>query len=201
MDGQQTDLDRYLAAQNEVSDRSLESTRNMVRMVEESSAAGARTLGMLEHQGEQLDRIEAGVGGINTNMTQVGRHLTGMEKWGGMFTLPWKRQKRMKEESKATWETSKVKAKMAASPQTATTKEVRGGRYVEVITGDAREEEMEDNMVAVGAALSNLKVMAGALGTEIGRQNEQVEVIGAKTEMASVNVDRANTRTNKLLRK
>ena len=55
--------------------------------------------------------------------------------------------------------------------------------------------------MAVGAALSNLKVMAGALGTEIGRQNEQVEVIGAKTEMASVNVDRANTRTNKLLRK
>merc|ERR1712076_13217 len=198
MDGQRTDLDRYLEAQNVVSDRSLDSTRNMVRMGEESSAAGGRTLGMLEQQGEQLDRIEAGVSGINANMVQVGRHLTSMEKWGGMFTLPWKRQKKMKEESKATWETSKEKAKAASSPQTRTTKEVEGGRYIEVITGDAREEEMEDNLVVVGVGLSNLKMMAGALGAEIERQNGQLEVIGAKADVASVNVDRANKRTNKL---
>ena len=40
----------------EVTDESLESTRRMAQMVEESSDAGIKTLEMLESQGEQLNR-------------------------------------------------------------------------------------------------------------------------------------------------
>ena len=92
-----------------------------------------------------------------------------------------------------------------------------GGPYIERITNDAREDEMEENMQAVsgmlgipqqiywtssqvGSVLSNLKEMSQAMGGEIERQNKQLDKIGNKTDVADVNIGRANTRTNKLLK-
>ena len=48
--------------------------------------------------------------------------------------------------------------------------------------------------------LSNLKEMSQAMGGEIERQNKQLDKIGNKTDVADVNIGRANTRTNKLLK-
>ena len=103
-----------------------------------------------------------------------------------------------------------------------------GGTYIERITNDAREDEMEENMQAVcscifnmdssisildpyymiyypllpqvGSVLSNLKEMSQAMGGEIERQNKQLDKIGGKTDVADVNIDRANMRTQKLLK-
>jgi len=75
-----------------------------------------------------------------------------------------------------------------------------GGPYIERIINDAREDEMEENMQAVGSVLSNLKEMSQAMGGEIERQNKQLDKISNKTDVADVNIGRANTRTNKLLK-
>jgi synaptosomal-associated protein 25 len=48
------------------------------------------------------------------------------------------------------------------------------------ITGDAREEEMEDNMGQVSSMLGNLRNMAIDMGTEIEGQNQQVDRINMK---------------------
>ena len=77
--------------QNEVTDESLESTRRMVQMVEESQSAGTKTIEMLENQGEQLNRIESGLDNINADMKEAEKHLTGMEKWCGLCVMPWNR--------------------------------------------------------------------------------------------------------------
>ena len=55
-----------------------------------------------------------------------------------------------------------------------------GGPYIERITNDAREDEMEENMQQVGSVLGNLKNMAADMGQEIDRQNKQLDKIGAK---------------------
>ena len=52
----------------------------------------------------------------------------------------------------------------------------------------------------VGSVLSNLKEMSQAMGGEIERQNKQLDKIGGKTDVADVNIDRANLRTQKLLK-
>ena len=49
--------------------------------------------------------------------------------------------------------------------------------------------------------LSNLKEMSQAMGGEIERQNKQLDKIGGKTDVADVNIGRANTRTEKILKK
>ena len=44
------------------------------------------------------------------------------------------------------------------------------GPYIRRINNDAREDEMEDNMQAVGSMLGNLKNMAQDMGGEIERE-------------------------------
>ena len=78
------DLQRFKEQQNRVTDESLESTRRMVQMVEESQDAGTKTIEMLETQGEQLNRIEKGLDDINADMKQAEKHITQMEKWCGL---------------------------------------------------------------------------------------------------------------------
>ena len=48
--------------------------------------------------------------------------------------------------------------------------------------------------------LSNLKEMSQKMGGEIERQNKQLDKISGKTDVADVNIDRANARTQKLLK-
>ena len=55
-----------------------------------------------------------------------------------------------------------------------------GGPYIKRINNDAREDEMEENMQAVGSILGNLKSMAQDMGSEIETQNKQIDRIGAK---------------------
>lgn len=196
----QSDLERFKAQQNAVADASLESTRNMVRLVEESQAAGVNTISMLEQQGEQLDRIEGGLDNINAEMKEAEKHLTGMEKWCGLCVMPWYKRKKIKDIDDSKWETSKDGTVVQKQPGGGVASGSHsGGTYIERITNDAREDEMEENMQAVGSVLSNLKEMSQAMGGEIERQNKQLDKIGGKADVAGVNVDRANTRTQKLI--
>ena len=55
----ESDLERVKAQQNAVIAQSLESTRNMVRLVKESQAVGLSTMSRLSQPGEQM----SGVGG------------------------------------------------------------------------------------------------------------------------------------------
>ena len=48
--------------------------------------------------------------------------------------------------------------------------------------------------------MANLKEMSKEMGGEIERQNKQLDKISNKTDVADVNIGRANTRTNKLLK-
>nr|1L4A_C Chain C, S-SNAP25 fusion protein [Doryteuthis pealeii] len=75
-----TELEEIQQQCNQVTDDSLESTRRMLNMCEESKEAGIRTLVMLDEQGEQLDRIEEGLDQINQDMKDAEKNLEGMEK-------------------------------------------------------------------------------------------------------------------------
>ena len=111
MSGGMSDLERFKQRQNEVTDESLESTRRMVQMVEESQSAGTKTIEMLENQGEQLNRIESGLDNINADMKEAEKHLTGMEKWCGLCAMPWNRRKKIKDIDESNWEANADRTK------------------------------------------------------------------------------------------
>ena len=46
------------------------------------------TLGELDHQGQQLNKVEGNLDAINADMKKADKTLTNMEKWFGLFTCP-----------------------------------------------------------------------------------------------------------------
>lgn len=202
-----TELESLQLKANQVTDESLESTRRMISLCEDAQGAGAKTTDMLAHQGEQLERVEGGIDNMNAEMKEAEKHLTGMEKWCGLCVCPWKRGPKVRDID-GTWQSNnKSGDAVKGQPGTKNSGAVPDGagsggnqQYVRRINNDAREDEMEDNMQAVGGILGNLKNMASDMGEEIEKQNKQLDRINDKGGNVGVRIDAANVRTEKILK-
>ncbi|XP_067143447.1 synaptosomal-associated protein 25-like isoform X2 [Centruroides vittatus] len=182
--------------------QSLESTRRMLQLCEESKDAGIRTLVALDEQGEQLDRIEEDMDKINADMKVAEKNLTGMEKCCGLCVCPCQKGKEFKEDA-STWKSSED-GKIVNSQPTRVMDERNGagpaGGYVAKITNDDREEEMEDNMQQVNTMIGNLRNMAIDMGSEIESQNQQLDRVNQKATSNESRIMAANQRAAKLLK-
>jgi hypothetical protein len=63
------------------------------------------------------------------------------------------------------------------------------GSYIERITNDAREDEMNENLGVVHDILGDLKNQAAAMGAEIDEQNGMIDQIQDKTQSNIKRVD------------
>ncbi|XP_040916510.1 synaptosomal-associated protein 23-like isoform X3 [Toxotes jaculatrix] len=202
---------------NQVTDESLESTRRMLQMAEESKQTGVNTMVMLDQQGEQLRRVEEGMDQINQDMRQAEKNLTDLSKCCGLCVCPCDRVTSIENDSryKRTWgigggdgesdaNGSKVVSRQPSGVRNGqaaqTNAPAPSGPYIKRITNDAREDEMEDNLQAVGGIIGNLKTMALDMGNEIDQQNKQIDRITDKAEMNRTRIDEANQRANKLIK-
>ncbi|XP_014379639.2 synaptosomal-associated protein 25-like [Alligator sinensis] len=183
---------------------SLESSRRMVKLVEESKDAGIRILVMLDEQGEQLDRIDEGLDQINQDMKEAEKNLTDMAKCCGFCPCPCPKLKNFKagEAYKAVWGNTQDGVVSTQPSHVADDREqmIMTGGYIQRITNDAREDEMEENLVQVGSILGNLRSMALDVGNEIDIQNKQVDKIREKVTVNEDRIRQANTQANKILK-
>ncbi|XP_065563295.1 synaptosomal-associated protein 25-like isoform X1 [Artemia franciscana] len=185
----------------EKSVESLDSTRRMLQLCEESQDVGAKTLVNLEKQGEQLDRIEEGMDQINCDMKEAEKNLEGMEKCCGLCVLPCQKGTQFKEDE-GTWKGNDDGKVVNNQPQRVMMDNGMGvpGGYIGKITKDAREDEMEENMGQVNTMIGNLRNMAIDMGSEIGNQNQQIDRINAKGTSNETRISMANQRAGKLLK-
>ncbi|XP_050037526.2 synaptosomal-associated protein 25 isoform X5 [Dermacentor andersoni] len=194
-----------LTLQQQIDDgtaESLERTRNMISLCEESKEAGIRTLVALDEQGEQLDRIEEDMDKINADMKEAEKNLTGMEKCCGICVCPCQKGKEFKEDA-STWKANEDGKVVNSQP--ARVMDDRNGAgptsgYIARITNDDRENEMEDNMVQVSTMIGNLRNMAIDMGSEIESQNRQIDRINQKAQSNESRISAANQRATKLLK-
>ncbi|XP_075555079.1 synaptosomal-associated protein 25kDa isoform X7 [Dermacentor variabilis] len=194
-----------LTLQQQIDDgtaESLERTRNMISLCEESKEAGIRTLVALDEQGEQLDRIEEDMDKINADMKEAEKNLTGMEKCCGICVCPCQKGKEFKEDA-STWKANEDGKVVNSQP--ARVMDDRNGAgptsgYIARITNDDRENEMEDNMVQVSTMIGNLRNMAIDMGSEIESQNRQIDRINQKGASNVVRVKGAQERAAKLIK-
>lgn len=211
-ESQQSDLLELRRKAGQVADESLESTRRMVGMMEESKEAGIRTLVALDDQGEQLDRIEEGMDRINADMREAEKNLSGMEKCCGLCSMPWKNISFRGGGSGGeanSWKTTdnangKEGAVVDHQPLRSGGSDERdhhqNGGYVTRILNDAREDEMDENLGQVDNMLGNLRNMALDMGSEIENQNKQIDRINAKSDANNARMDGVNKRANILLK-
>ncbi|XP_072313607.1 synaptosomal-associated protein 23-like [Eucyclogobius newberryi] len=200
---------------NQVTDESLESTRRMLQLAEESKQTGANTMVMLDQQGEQLKRVDEGMDQINKDMRLAEKNLTDLSKCCGLCVCPCDRVSSIEHDSKykRTWGIHDgegdsnglgVVSRQPSGVRNGQSGQVNApqpsGPYIKRITNDAREDEMEDNLEAVGGIIGNLKNMAMDMGNEIDKQNKTIDNITEKAEMNKVRIDEANSRANKLIK-
>jgi len=178
---QNTELDVLQFEINTISNETLESTRNMRRMCEESKDMGQKTMGLLENQGESIENWEEVADKINEDMKMAEKALKDMDRaCFGFIPRFWKVGGGFKEDD-AVW-------KEPAQPKNEQLPELKGLNpdHCFVATAsesgeqDAREKEMEENMNEVSATIVNLRNMANDIGNVTKGQNEMLNRIEAK---------------------
>uniref|UniRef100_A0A915DT88 Synaptosomal-associated protein n=1 Tax=Ditylenchus dipsaci TaxID=166011 RepID=A0A915DT88_9BILA len=185
---------------------SLESTRRMLALCEESKEAGIKTLVMLDDQGEQLERVEGNLDTINQDMKEAEEHLKGMEKCCGLCVLPCSKGGDFEKSSEysKTWKKDDDGGVISDQPRITVGDSgmgPQGGYVTGDITNDAREEEMDENIQQVSTMVGNLRNMAIDMSTEVSNQNRQLDRIQEKAQSNETRVDSANKRTYKLITK
>ena len=119
----------------------------MIIMMMVTQDAGIKTLVALDDQGEQIDKIEAGLDSINADMGLAEKALKAMDLACGIFPKFWKKSEGFKEDD-AIWGEQKGGGGGAPPPQGI---EIPSGAFVAKITNDDREAEMEENMEQVSS--------------------------------------------------
>lgn len=202
VNGEPSELEQLQLKANQVTDESLESTRRMLMLCEESKEAGIRTLVALDDQGEQLERIEEDMDKINADMKEAEEALHGMEKCCGICACPCQKSQEFKEDA-STWKATDD-GKVVNSQPARVMDDRNGagpmGGYIAKVTNDAREEEMEENMQQVSTMVGNLRNMAIDMGSEIESQNRQLDRINQKAQSNESRITIANQRATKLLK-
>ncbi|BFZ11905.1 hypothetical protein BsWGS_14943 [Bradybaena similaris] len=200
-----SELQELQMQSNLITDESLESTRRMLALCEESQDVGVKTIVMLDEQGEQLDRIEEGMDQINQDMKDAEKNLEGLEKCCGLCVLPWKRSKNFEKGSdySKTWKATED-GKINTNGPRLVVDQGNGsgpaGGYITRITNDAREDEMEQNIGEVAGMVGNLRNMAVDMGNEIESQNRQLDRINMKGMSNETRITAANQRATRLLK-
>lgn len=185
------------ARADQVADESLESTRRMLQLVEESKDAGIRTLVMLDEQGEQLERIEEGMDQINKDMKEAEKNLTDLGNLCGLCPCPCNKLKG----GGQSWGNNQdgvVSSQPARVVDEREQMAISGG-FIRRVTNDARENEMDENLEQVGSIIGNLRHMALDMGNEIDTQNRQIDRIMDMADSNKTRIDEANQRATKML--
>ncbi|XP_036449597.1 synaptosomal-associated protein 25-B [Colossoma macropomum] len=182
---------------DQLADESLESTRRMLQLVEESKDAGIRTLVMLDEQGEQLERIEEGMDQINKDMKEAEKNLTDLGNLCGLCPCPCNKLKG----GGQSWGNNQdgvVSSQPARVVDEREQMAISGG-FIRRVTNDARENEMDENLEQVGSIIGNLRHMALDMGNEIDTQNRQIDRIMEMADSNKTRIDEANQRATKML--
>ncbi|THD25288.1 Synaptosomal-associated protein 25 [Fasciola hepatica] len=206
---QPTELELLRMRMNAKTDETLESTRRMVQLADQSQKVGAATMETLHHQGEQLRRVDQNMDVIHEDMRVAEGQLEELEKCCGLCVLPWKKPKRRTNTNAAFRSTSaryetrdpqRAATQQPVSNASANQPSIPGqNTYITRITNDAREDEMEENLQQVATIVGDLRVMAGDMGQEIRTHNEVLDRIDRKADANQIQITEAQARAERIV--
>jgi synaptosomal-associated protein 25 len=182
-----------------IKEQSLESTRRMVQLCEESHASGAQTLHLLDHQGEQLEKIETNLDLINGEIRSAEKNLGGMDKSGCCCGLFEQSGKNPGEEQYWTNGEEKV-IKEEPKPRK---RSIRGdlGERPPSPSDDPLDADISTHLTQITLMVGNLRNMAVDMGDEMSSQQRQIERIEGKTTTNELHIKKANEKAVRVLKK
>ncbi|CAH8431352.1 unnamed protein product [Schistosoma margrebowiei] len=204
-----SELELLRMQMNAKTDETLDSTRNMVRLCDESTKVGAQTLGKLESQGQQLRGIDSDMDTIREDLHEAQRDLDEIDKCCGLCVLPWRKVKPDAKTSKyptsgngyltGTSNNYQVNSYQPQSGFQIQQNQQKSGPFITRITNDAREDEMEQNLQQVSGMVSQLHSMATDMNQEITTHNQILDRIDQKAQYNQSQLAFAQKRADKIL--
>ncbi|XP_056098207.1 synaptosomal-associated protein 23-like [Rhinichthys klamathensis goyatoka] len=174
-------VDEITSKANRVTDESADSCRRILQMTEETMNVGDKTITMLDEQEEKLRNVKQEVGQIKQDMKQARKNLNELSKCCGLCLCPWNRVKSSKSDRryKQGKEPKESKRNVVSSQKSAIRNgtEAPSGPYINRITNDEREDEMEENLKIVGSNILIMKSMALGIGDKISKQIQTIDEI------------------------
>ena len=81
---------------NHTNDQSVASTRRMLQQLNEADGAATDTMANLDHQRQQLNRIDENMNKIDVEVREAQKNLTALEKFCGLCTCPCRKPSKLK---------------------------------------------------------------------------------------------------------
>ncbi|CAH8429679.1 unnamed protein product [Schistosoma rodhaini] len=204
-----SELELLRMQMNAKTDETLDSTRNMVRLCDESTKVGAQTLGKLESQGQQLRGIDSDMDNIREDLHEAQRDLDEIDKCCGLCVLPWRKVKPDTKTPKyptsgngyqtGTNNNYQVNSYQPQSGFQIQQNQQKSGPFITRITNDAREDEMEQNLQQVSGMVSQLHSMATDMNQEITTHNQILDRIDQKAQYNQSQLEFAQKKADKIL--
>lgn len=193
-------------------DRTLDSTKRSLALIEDSHDLAVRTGEQLQCQGEQLNRTERNLDTIVNDMAIANRHIKSVNSVWGAIGNYFKKAPKPKERVPQSSPNSGIADLQADAslyyrnrdePNGYGTEATRSEQFQEnrFTSRDPREREIDANLDLISRGLGRLKDDALILGGEIERQNEQLDRLGYKADKAYQMVDESDKKVRRILRK
>lgn len=201
--------DEIRAQMQLVRERTLDSTKRSLALIEDSHDSAVRTGKKLQSQGEQLNRIECSLVKIQNDMKIANRYISSMNgEFGSISNYFMKPQERVPKRNPSTG----IADLQAESSLYYHSRYERNGyeagtrgnnqfqprSKLKYSSSDPHEREIETNLDLISRGLGRLKEDALILGREIDRQNEQLNRLCNKTDNACQTVEKADKKVKRL---
>ena len=173
--------------------QTLESSRNIRRLAEQSEQAGVHTLAELDRQRENLNKAETKLENIDNQLDEAEEGLEHLGKCCGLCLCPWtKYRRRQKQKRLEIARLEHDEGVVDGQPRKDSTRGISGNdvQLKRIVEDDHREDEINANVRYANKAVSNLAFMANEMGAELTTQNKQLDRINKK---ATANDGRLHT--------
>lgn len=209
------DADQIRHQMRQTQQRSLDSTKRSLALIEDSHDVACKTAEELEYQGEQLNRIERNLDIIHDDMEVANRHITSMKSIFGTVGNYFKRAPKQSASRQPAenpkqglhnmttshaFEPSSSKPQQYGASSSSGYSAYEGKQTQSFVSNDPYERQLNENLDLMTKGLGRLKEDALILGNELDRQNAQLPRITAKAESADVKVEKAQKDIRKILR-
>lgn len=179
---------------NMIQKESLEKTREIIRMLDESRDAGTRSLTMLNEQYEKLERANNLVESTNKNL-EISSDILGRIKH---FFFP----RRACNINKLTENIPDNRDDIdVATNNISNTRDTRNKSFSiksEFLNQDA-EAELDNNLDKINHGISNLKNIALTMNSQLDEDAKLLERVSTKSEIVNTNIKKLNKEIIKVL--
>ncbi|XP_017776996.1 PREDICTED: synaptosomal-associated protein 29 [Nicrophorus vespilloides] len=194
----------------QIEDRTIQSTERSIGILRDSEQIGIATAEELSRQREQLERTDKRLDEINHTLRFSQKHINGIKSV--FSSLKNYMSGRSDPQSPSSVTSSKTttneQPKQNMSDQydryeNHPVTRLRGVEQQQVAQSGSKEisARLEANLMEMSSSISRLKGLATDLNLEIDTQNDLLDNITDKTEMADVNIKKQNKDMQRLLKK